>query len=163
MTLVLLNGTLNRVVIIELRRGVINRGGDDFDSNPACTDTVIARLPIRQSPLVPRLASSALHLDGHTTAVRRPYDHAVRPDRAVGGDTDGPAFLGPVAASISFLMVGLGLPHPNSWACVSQRLSRSQNRSAHRVVALLYVMLLLGGVIASVAFAWLRQASYRQN
>ena len=84
MAMVLLIGTLNRVMIVELGVPawlVVADGG------AAAGVRAVARadrLPLRHPPLGARLAARALHLDGHAAAVRRPGDHAVRADRAVG-------------------------------------------------------------------------------
>ena len=80
--MVLLIGTLNRVMIVEL--GV-----------PAWLVAVMVGLPLvfapfrafdrlslRQPPLGAGLAARSVHLDGHVAAVRRPGHHAVCADRS---------------------------------------------------------------------------------
>ena len=83
MAVVLLNGTLNRVMIVEL--GVPGLAGRADGGAAAGVRAVprAGRLPLRHPPLGARLAARALHLDGHAAAVRRLRDHAVRAAGAV--------------------------------------------------------------------------------
>ena len=151
MAVVLLIGTLNRVMIVEL--GV-----------PAWLVAVMVvaaagvravpragRLPLRHPPLGARLAARALHLDGHAAAVRRPRDHAVRADRAVGRHQR-PGRGRPDRRGAR-LPAGRRRPAHHADRRASRSPPTSRRRDARpRVVALLCVMLLLGMVASALAF-----------
>ena len=83
-SIVLLNGTLNRVMIVEL--GVSTLAGFADGVDPAGVRTVPCphRVQIRQPPLRARVAARTLYLDGHAAAVRRLRHPAVRVAGAVG-------------------------------------------------------------------------------
>jgi BCD family chlorophyll transporter-like MFS transporter len=72
----------------------------------------------------------------------------------LSGDANGPAFVGPLAAALAFLMVGAGM-HTTQTAGLALASDLAAPDKRHRVVALLYVMLLVGTFLASLAFAWL--------
>ena len=107
--MVLLNGTLNRVMIVEL------------DVSAWLVSLMVALplvfAPFRAlvgfrsdyAPLGAGLEARALHLDGHAAAVRRPGDHAVRADRAVGRHARPRRSIGQAGAALAFLLVGAGL------------------------------------------------------
>lgn len=79
-----------------------------------------------------------------------------------GTGTHAPKLVGEVAASLSFLMIGTGL-HLAQTAGVALATDLAPAESRPRVVALLYVMLLVGMVIASITFGIaLRDFSYLQ-
>ncbi len=80
---VLLTGTLNRVMIVELRRAGLARRADGGAAAGLRAVARADRLQLRHAPLGARLAARALHLVRHAAAVRRPRDHAVRAAPAV--------------------------------------------------------------------------------
>ncbi|NDF52480.1 MAG: MFS transporter, partial [Betaproteobacteria bacterium] len=70
----------------------------------------------------------------------------------LSGDAQGPAFVGPAAAALSFLMVGAGL-HTTQTAGLALAADLSTDAKQARVVALLYVMLLAGMGISALIFS----------
>jgi BCD family chlorophyll transporter-like MFS transporter len=151
--LVLLNGTLNRVMIVEL--GV-------------ATSIVAAMIsiPILLAPIRLLLGYKSDYHRSFLGLRRIPYiwigtllqfgGLAIMPFALIvlSGDADGPAFVGPLSAALAFLMVGAGL-HTTQTAGLALADDLADPAKRHRVVALLYVMLLLGSLIASVSLAWL--------
>ncbi len=150
MAVVLLNGTLNRVMIVEL--GV-----------PSSLVAVMIALPLLFAPF---RALLGFRSDTHRSALgwrRVPFiwmgsliqygGLGIMPFALIilSGDTHGPAFLGPVAAGLAFLLVGIGL-HTTQTAGLALATDLAPPESRPRVVALLYVMLLLGMVGSSVTF-----------
>ncbi len=150
-SLVLLNGTLNRVMIVEL--GI-----------PAWLVAAMASLPILFAPL---RALIGFRSDNHVSPLgwrRVPYiwmgtliqfgGLAILPFALLvlsgRGNTVSP-LGGELAAALAFLMIGAGL-HTSQTAGVSLATDLAPPDSRPRVVALLYVMLLLGMVGASLSF-----------
>ena len=73
----------------------------------------------------------------------------------LGGDqTLGPPWAGEVLAALAFLMTGLGL-HMTQTAGLALASDRATDETRPRVVALLYVMFLLGMALSSVVIGWL--------
>ncbi len=151
--LVLLNGTLNRVMIIEL----------------GIASSIVAAMISIPILLAPIRLLLGYRSDNHRSVLgwrRVPYiwigtllqfgGLAIMPFALIvlSGDTDGPAFLGPAAAALAFLLVGVGL-HTTQTAGLALVNDLAEPAKRHRVVALLYVMLLLGSFTASLVFAWL--------
>ncbi len=150
MALVLLNGTLNRVMIVEL--GV-----------PASLVAVMIALPLVFAPF---RALLGFRSDNHRSLLgwrRVPYiwmgtllqwgGLGIMPFALIvlSGDSQGPAFVGPLATALAFLLVGAGL-HMAQTAGLALASDLSPEGARPRVVALLYVMLLLGMVGSSLAF-----------
>lgn len=150
MATVLLLGTLNRVMIVEL--GV-----------PAMVVAAMIALPVLSAPF---RALLGFRSDTHRSAIgwkRAPYiwfgslwqfgGLAIMPFALIvlGGDqTLGPAWAGEVLAGLAFLMTGLGM-HMTQTAGLALACDRATEESRPRVVALLYVMFLVGmGVSALV-------------
>lgn len=150
MATVLLLGTLNRVMIVEL--GV-----------PAMVVAAMIALPVLSAPF---RALLGFRSDTHRSAIgwkRAPYiwfgslwqfgGLAIMPFALIvlGGDqTLGPAWAGEVLAALAFLMTGLGM-HMTQTAGLALACDRATEESRPRVVALLYVMFLVGmGVSALV-------------
>ena len=106
---------------------------------------------VGHSPLGARLAAGALYLDGHAAAVRRLRHHAVRAARAVGRHGDGPAVIGHIGAALAFLLVGAGL-HTTQTAGLALATDLAPDDARPRVVAFLYVMLLIGMVASALIF-----------
>ena len=73
----------------------------------------------------------------------------------LSGDTNGPPWIGHAAAALAFLLVGAGL-HTTQTAGLALAADLAPQVSRPRVVALLYVMLLLGMIASSLLFgaAW---------
>ena len=158
--LVLLNGTLNRVMIVEL--GI-----------PAWLVATMIALPILAAPF---RALIGFRSDHHRSVLgwrRVPYiwmgtliqfgGLAILPFALLvlsGRGTYAPRLAGELAAGLSFLMVGAGL-HTSQTAGVALATDLAPPASRPRVVALLYVMLLIGMVTASLSFGGLlRSFSY---
>lgn len=154
MATVLLLGTLNRVMIVEL--GV-----------PALVVALMVALPVLIAPF---RALLGFRSDTYRSAIgwkRVPYmwfgtiwqmgGLAVMPFALIvlGGDTvhDVP-FAGEALAAIAFLMTGLGL-HMTQTAGLALASDRATEETRPRVVALLYVMFLLGMGVSSLVIGWL--------
>lgn len=155
--LVLLNGTLNRIMIIEL--GI-----------PAWLVAFMAALPIL---FAPARALIGFRSDNHRSVLgwrRVPYiwmgtliqfgGLAILPFALLvlsGRGTYSPRLVGEMAAGLSFLMIGAGL-HTTQTAGVALATDLAPPASRPRVVALLYVMVLVGMVAASLTFGVLLQS-----
>ncbi len=153
MAVVLLNGTLNRVMIVEL-------------SVPAWLVAAMISLPLLVAPF---RVFIGFRSDTHKSALgwrRVPYiwygtllqfgGLAIMPFALVilSGDTHGPAWLGHASAALAFLLVGAGL-HTTQTAGLALATDLAPPEARPRVVALLYVMLLLGMVGSSLVFSLL--------
>jgi len=153
MALVLLNGTLNRVMIVEL--GV-----------SATLVAVMVALPIVFAPL---RALVGFRSDHHRSALgwrRVPYlwfgsmalfgGLAILPFAllVLTGQGEGPAWVGQAGAALAFLLIGAGL-HTTQTAGLALATDLAPADTRPRVVALLYVTLLLGMVAAAALFSWL--------
>jgi len=150
MALVLLTGTLNRVMIVEL--GV-----------PAWIVALMVSLPLVFAPL---RALVGFRSDTHKSVLgwrRVPYiwmgtllqfgGFAIMPFAllVLSGDTHGPVVVGEIGAALAFLLVGAGL-HTTQTAGLALATDLAPPASRPRVVALLYVMLLLGMVGSGLLF-----------
>ncbi|MCU0953367.1 MAG: BCD family MFS transporter [Hyphomicrobium sp.] len=153
MAFVLLNGTLNRVMIVEL--GV-----------PTFVVSIAVSLPLLFAPF---RALVGFKSDTHKSALgwkRAPYiwfgsllqfgGLAIMPFAllVLSGDTTGPAWIGYAGAALAFLLVGAGL-HTTQTAGLALATDIAPSHARPRVVAFLYVMLLLGMVGSSIVFGWL--------
>ena len=153
MALALLNGTLNRVMIVEL-------------SAPAWLVSAMVSLPIVFAPL---RALIGFRSDNHRSALgwkRVPYlwigtvlqfgGLAIMPFALIvlSGDTHGPVWIGHAAAAVAFLLIGAGM-HTTQTAGLALATDLAPRETRPRVVALLYVMLLLGIVASALAFGLL--------
>ncbi len=150
MAVVLLTGTLNRVMIVEL--GV-----------PTWLVALMVSLPLLFAPF---RALIGFKSDNHRSFLgwrRVPYlwmgtllqfgGLAIMPFALIvlSGDSTGPAWLGPAGAALAFLLVGAGL-HTAQTAGLALATDLAPVDKRPRVVALLYVTLLLGMVGASLVF-----------
>lgn len=150
MAVVLLTGTLNRVMILEL-------------AVPAWLVSVMVALPLLFAPFRALIGHRS---DMHRSLLgwrRVPYiwmgtllqfgGLAIMPFALIvlSGDTHGPAFVGHAGAALAFLLVGVGL-HTTQTAGLALATDLAPPGLRPRVVALLYVMLLAGMVLASVVF-----------
>lgn len=155
MALVLLNGTLNRVSVVEL--GV-----------PTWLISLMVALPLL---FAPARALVGFRSDHHRSALgwrRVPYiwlgtllqfgGLAIMPFAllVLSGDSQGPAAAGPIGAALAFLLVGAGL-HITQTAGLALATDLAAPEARPRAVALLYVMLLLGMVGSSILFGLLLQ------
>ncbi len=156
--LALLNGTLNRVMIVEL-------------NVPAWLVATMIGLPLLFAPL---RAFMGFHSDQHRSVLgwrRVPYiwfgtllqygGLAIMPFAllVVSGEGRGPAEVGQVGAAVAFLLVGAGL-HATQTAGLALATDLAPAETRPRVVALIYVMLLLGMVGSSIAFGWLLSGEF---
>ena len=155
MASVLLVGTLNRVMIVELRV-------------PASIVAIMISLPLLAAPF---RAMIGFKSDTHTSALgwrRVPYiwqgtmlqfgGFAIMPfailvvsgRNAVGA----PDWIGQVGAGLAFLLVGAGL-HTVQTVGLALATDLVTEESQPRVVGLMYVMLLVGMIASAILFGWL--------
>jgi BCD family chlorophyll transporter-like MFS transporter len=71
-----------------------------------------------------------------------------------GQQAVGPAWAGEVLAAMAFLMTGLGL-HMTQTAGLALASDRASDETRPRVVALLYVMFLIGMAVSAILIGWL--------
>lgn len=154
MATVLLLGTLNRVMIVEL-------------SLAASLVAMMIALPVLVAPFRALLGFKSDH---HRSAIgwkRVPYlwfgslwqfgGLAVMPFAllVLGGDvTHKVPFAGEVLAALAFIMTGFGM-HMTQTAGVALAADRATDETRPRVVALLYVTFLLGMAMSAVIVGWL--------
>lgn len=154
MASVMLLGTLNRVMIVEL-------------SVPATIVAFMIALPVMIAPFRTLLGFRS---DTYRSAIgwkRIPYlwfgslwqmgGLAVMPFALLvlsGNAAHNIPFAGEVLAALAFLMTGLGL-HMTQTAGLALATDRADDATRHRVVALLYVMFLLGMGLSAVIIGWL--------
>jgi len=153
MAAVLLTGTLNRVMIVEL--GI-----------SAWLVALMVSLPLVFAPFRTLIGFRS---DTHRSVLgwrRVPYiwfgsllqfgGLAIMPFALIvlSGDSNGPAWAGPAAAALAFLLVGAGL-HTTQTAGLALATDLAPEATRPRVVALLYVMLLLGMLLSALAMGWL--------
>jgi BCD family chlorophyll transporter-like MFS transporter len=154
MAAVLLTGTLNRVMILEL-------------SVPAWVVAVMVSLPLLFAPFRALIGFKSDTYKSYLGVRRLPYlwygsllqfgGLAIMPFAllVLSGDVQGgPQELGVVGAALAFLMVGLGM-HTTQTAGLALATDISPADKRPRVVALLYVMLLVGMVASSIVFGFL--------
>ncbi len=148
MALVLVNGTLNRVMILDL-------------AVPAWLVALMIALPLVFAPFRALLGFKS---DTHRSLLgwkRVPYiwfgtllqfgGLAIMPFALIllSGDSHGPPILGKAAAALAFLLVGAGL-HTTQTAGLALATDLAPEDKRPRVVAFLYVMLLLGMTVSAV-------------
>ncbi len=153
MALVLLNGTLNRVMIVEL--GVAT-----------WLVALMVSLPVLFAPV---RALVGFRSDTHRSLLgwrRVPYiwfgtlmqfgGFSIMPFALLllSGDTDAHPLAGQIGAALAFLLVGAGV-HTTQTAGLALATDLAPEAKRPRVVALLYVMLLLGMVASAAVFGWL--------
>ena len=151
MATVLLIGTLNRVMIVELGVPAWLVALMVVAAAPLRAAPRADRLPLGPSSLGARLAARALYLVRHDAAVRRPRHHALRAARALGRHAPRPYGSASAAAALAFLLVGAGL-HTTQTAGLALATDLAPEHARPRVVALLYVMLLVGMVVSALRF-----------
>ena len=148
MAAVLLTGPLNRVMIVELGMG-------------ASLVAAMVSLPLLFAPL---RALIGFKSDTHRSLLgwkRVPYiwfgtllqfgGLALLPFAllVMTGEGDGPAVFGHIGAALAFLLVGAGM-HTTQTAGLALATDLATNRTRPRVVALLYVMLLVGMMVSAL-------------
>jgi MFS transporter, BCD family, chlorophyll transporter len=154
MAQVLLLGTLNRVMIVEL-------------SVPAMIVATMIAIPVLVAPFRALLGHRS---DTHRSAIgwrRVPYlwfgslwqmgGLAVMPFALIvlsGDQYHGPGWAGEVLAALAFLMTGLGM-HMTQTAGLALASDRASDETRPRVVAVLYIMYLLGMGVAAIVVGWL--------
>jgi len=153
MAVVLLIGTLNRVMIVEL--GV-----------PSWIVALMLALPLLSAPLRTLIGFRSDHHRSVLGWRRVPFiwfgtmaqfgGFAIMPFAILilSGDAEnGPAWIGDVAAAVAFLMVGAGL-HTVQTVGMALATDLAPERARPRVVALLCAMLLVGMVVSAVVFGF---------
>ncbi len=150
MAVVLLIGTLNRVMIVELKV-------------PAWLVAVMISLPLVFAPF---RALVGFRSDTHRSVLgwrRVPYiwmgtllqfgGLAIMPFALIvlSGDTNGPLLFGQIGAGLAFLLVGAGL-HTTQTVGLALATDLAPAKSHPRVVALMCMMLLIGMVVSALAF-----------
>ncbi len=155
MALVLITGTLNRVMIVEL-------------SVPAWFVALAIALPVIFAPM---RALIGFRSDIHESAfgVRRiPFiwigtllqwgGLAIMPFAmlVLAGDGVGPVIAGQLGAGLAFVLVGAGI-HTTQTAGLALASDLAAPEHRPRIVALLFVMLLVGMVISALVFGLLLQ------
>ncbi len=153
MATVLLIGTLNRVMIVEMGMA-------------AWLVSLMVGLPLVFAPF---RALIGFRSDTHRSVLgwkRVPYlwfgtllqfgGLAIMPFALIlmSGDRIGPAWVGDAGAALAFLMVGAGLQTTQT-AGLALATDLAPKESRPRVVALMYVMLLLGMVVSGLVFGLL--------
>jgi BCD family chlorophyll transporter-like MFS transporter len=150
MAMVLLIGTLNRVLIVELRV-------------PAWLVSLMVGLPLVFAPF---RAFIGFRSDNHRSALgwrRVPYiwmgtllqfgGLAIMPFALLilSGDTHGPIWIGQFASAFAFLLVGAGLQTTQT-AGLALATDLAPEDVRPNVIALMYVMLLVGMVASGLVF-----------
>ena len=154
MATVLLLGTLNRVMIVEL-------------AVPATVVAFMIALPVLSAPFRAMLGHRSDNYRSFIGWKRIPYlwfgslwqmgGLAIMPFALIvlsGDQIHGPAWAGEALAGLAFLMTGLGL-HMTQTAGLALASDRATDETRPKVVALLYVMFLLGMALSSVIIGWL--------
>jgi len=156
MALVLLMGTLNRVMIVEL-------------NVPASLVAIMLALPVVYAPF---RALVGFRSDNHRSELgwrRVPYiwmgtliqfgGLAVMPFALLvlagrGNAAAWPTWIGPAGAGIAFLLVGAGL-HTTQTAGLALATDLAPPEAQPKVVGLMYVMLLFGSIVSALVFGQL--------
>jgi BCD family chlorophyll transporter-like MFS transporter len=153
MAVVLLSGTLNRVMIVEL-------------SVASWLVALMVSIPLVFAPLRALIGHRS---DNHRSFLgwrRVPYiwigtllqfgGLAIMPFALLilSGDTHGPVIVGHISAALAFLLVGAGL-HTVQTAGLALATDLAPANMRPRIVAFLYVMLLIGMVASALAFGML--------
>ena len=153
MTMVLLTGTLNRVMIVEL--GV-----------SATLVAIMVSLPMLSAPA---RALIGFRSDTHKSYLgwrRVPFmwfgamltfgGLAIMPFALINltPETNAPPIVGQLAAALAFLLAGAGI-HMSQTAGLALASDLSNDETRPRVVALLYVMLLVGMVVSALVLGQL--------
>ncbi len=153
MALVMLVGTLNRVMIVEL-------------SVPAGLVSVMFALPLLAAPFRALIGFRSDHHRSELGWRRVPYlwmgtllqfgGFAIMPFALLvlagaGESADAPAWVGQVAAGLAFLLVGAGI-HTTQTVGLALATDQAPAAAHPKVVGLMYVMLLLGMLVSAFIF-----------
>jgi BCD family chlorophyll transporter-like MFS transporter len=153
MALVLITGTLNRVMIVEL--GV-----------PAWFVALMVALPVVFAPLRALIGfRSDIHISAFgwrrvpfiwTGTMLQYAGLAILPFSLLilSGTGEGPIIFGQLGAGLAFLLIGAGL-HTTQTAGLALASDLARPEVRPRVVALLFVMLLVGMFVSALLFGWL--------
>lgn len=148
MAAVLLTGTLNRVMIVELGMS-------------AWVVSLMVSIPLLFAPLRALIGHKSDHHRSVLGLKRVPYiwfgslmqfgGFAILPFAllVMSGGGHGPAIAGEIGAALAFLLVGAGM-HTVQTAGLALATDLSTEENSPRVVALLYVMLLVGMMISAI-------------
>ncbi|OCW58478.1 BCD family MFS transporter [Hoeflea olei] len=151
MAAVLLTGTLNRVMIVEL--GV-----------PASLVALMVAVPVLAAPFRALMGHRSDTYKSALGVRRVPYiwlgtilqfgGLSIMPFALLllQSQTTGPSWGGPAGALLAFLLTGIGM-HMAQTAGLALATDLSAEKTRPRVVALMYVMLLVGMLLASLVFA----------
>ena len=151
MAIVLLTGTLNRVMVVELGQA-------------ATWVSLMLAIPLLLAPARALIGYRSDHHRSYLGWRRIPYlwsgtmmqfgGLAFMPFALIlmTESHTGPAFLGPAAAMASFLLTGLGM-HVAQTAGLALATDLATEETRPRVVALLYFMLLVGMIGSALIFA----------
>ncbi|MEQ8305644.1 MAG: BCD family MFS transporter [Hoeflea sp.] len=151
MAAVLLTGTLNRVMIVEL--GV-----------PTSLVALMIAIPVLAAPFRALIGHRSDTYKSALGVRRVPYiwlgtilqfgGLAIMPFALLllQSQTTGPEWAGPAGALLAFLLTGIGM-HMAQTAGLALATDLSAEETRPRVVALMYVMLLVGMLVSSVVFA----------
>ncbi len=151
MAVVLLNGTLNRVMVLELQQA-------------AWLVSLMISLPLLFAPLRTLIGFRSDHHRSVLGWRRVPYiwagtmcqfgGLAIMPFALLilSEPAAAPAWVGASASALAFLLVGAGL-HIGQTAGLALATDLATESTRPRVVALLYVMLLIGMIASSLGFA----------
>ncbi|MEM8547219.1 MAG: BCD family MFS transporter [Pseudomonadota bacterium] len=155
MAAVLLTGTLNRVMIVEL-------------GLPSALVALMVALPLVFAPLRALIGFRSDHLVSHIGWRRVPFiwfgtllqfgGFAFMPFAllVMTGGGQAPAIVGEIAAAVAFLLVGAGM-HTVQTAGLALATDIVPEKNRPRVVALLFVMLLVGMLVSALVFGLLLQ------
>ncbi len=155
MAIVMLNGTLNRVMIVELQV-------------PATLVGVMISLPLLFAPFRAYIGHRSDNYRSLLGWRRVPFiwmgtllqfgGFAIMPFALIvlSGDTNGPLWYGHVGAALAFLLVGAGL-HTTQTSGLALAMDLAPPKTRPRVVALLYVMLLAGMLVSALGFGFALQ------
>ena len=151
MAAVLLTGTLNRVMIVEL--GV-----------PTSLVALMVAIPVLAAPFRALIGHRSDTYKSALGVRRVPYiwlgtilqfgGLAIMPFAllVLHSQTTGPSWGGPAGALLAFLLTGVGM-HMAQTAGLALATDLSAEKNRPRVVALMYVMLLVGMLLSSIVFA----------
>ncbi|MEN0002373.1 MAG: MFS transporter, partial [Pseudomonadota bacterium] len=153
MVMVLLTGTLNRVMIVEL-------------GEPTSLVALMDAIPVLAAPFRLLMGYRSDTYQSLLGWRRVPYiwlgtllqfgGLAIMPFAllVLQSQTVGPEWAGPVGAALAFLLTGTGMHMAQTAGLgLATDLAREENRP--RVVALAYVMLLIGMIVSALVFGWL--------
>lgn len=153
MAIVLVIGTLNRVMIVELGLSATVVGV--MLALPLIFAPVRALIGFRSDTYVSFLGWRRVPFLWFGTLLQ--YGGlAIMPLALIilSGDSNGPTWVGPVAAGFAFLLVGAGL-HMIQTAGLALACDLAPDDVRPKVVALLFVMLLIGMVMSAIIFGLL--------